>query len=68
MSFSPFDNKCVKPNAKKPLEIYLGHLEECVLHISPKVKLSHGWCPPIPFRIFVDHVTIFSSSLMQHLR
>ena len=35
----------------------------------PKVPLDHGdRCPLIPFRVFMDHVTIFSSSPMQQLR
>ena len=27
-SFSPFDIKCIRPNAKKPVQMFLGHLGE----------------------------------------
>ena len=33
-----------------------------------KVMFKQEWCPKIPFRIVVDHITIFHSSPMQHLR
>ena len=33
----------------------------------PKIAFDNGGCYPIPFRIFVDHVTIFSSGPAQHL-
>ena len=34
----------------------------------PKVALDHGGCPSTLSRIFVDYVTISSSSPMQYLR
>ena len=34
----------------------------------PMVALDYGDCPPIPFRIVVNHVTISSSNSMPHLR
>ena len=55
------------------------HLGESVFHIILTPHLIMGVAPPslppptslppppIPFRIFMDHVTIFSSSSMQHL-
>ena len=66
--FSPFDIKCKKLNAK--------NLWKCVFRASrrvsfsyfPKVALNHYGCHSIPFRIFVDLITIFNSSPMQHLR
>ena len=33
-----------------------------------KVEFDHEQCHLITFRIFVYHVTILNSSLMQHLR
>ena len=62
---------------KTPGNVFLGHLEEQVFHIFPRLHLIMEGLPPppphappplTPFRIFVDHVTIFSSSPMQHLR
>ena len=57
--------------------VFLGHLGESSSYF-PNPALDHGGAPPpipptttnttsIPFRIFVDHVTKFSSSLMQRL-
>ena len=47
------------------------HLGESVFHIILTPHLIMGVAPPpsppIPFRIFMDRVTIFSSSSMQHL-
>ena len=34
----------------------------------PKIALDHSDALLIPFKIFVDHVTIFNSSPMQYLR
>ena len=34
----------------------------------PKVAFNHGGCPPIPFRIFMNHVIILSLSYIKHLR
>ena len=49
--------------------VFLGHQGGWVFHIFPKlhsiIKLG---CPLIHLRIFVDHVTLFNLSPMQHLR
>ena len=46
--------------------IFLGYVGGWVFHIYPRLHLIMG--PLIPFRIFVDHVTIFSLNPGQHLR
>ena len=54
---------------------FLGPLVEIVFHIFPilhwimkrRGRMGGRGCP-IPFRIFVDHVTIFNLSPMQHLK
>ena len=68
--FSPFDIKCKKRNVK--------NLWKCIFMVFRKVSFSDfpntaldKWVvPPVPFRIFVDHVIIlyFNSSPTQHLR
>ena len=65
---SPFDIKYKKCNAK--------NLRKCIFRASsrvsfayfPKAALDHGWCHPIPFRIFVDYVTMSNWNPMQYLR
>ena len=66
---SAFDIKYKKCNAK--------NLRKCIFTASsrvsfayfPKTALGHGWCPPsIPFRIFVDYVTMSNWNPMQYLR
>ena len=69
--FSPFDIKCKKLNLvwKTSGYVFLGHLRGSVFHIFPTlhlIKCVSGW-PSIPFRIFVDHVSIFNWSPVQHL-
>ena len=52
--------------------IYCKNLWKCIFTVSMavsvshflKVGLDHGDSAPRPFRIFVDHVTIFSSNTM----
>ena len=51
--------------------VFLGNLLEGVYHIFPhfpKVGLDHEGWSPIPFKIFIDHFTIFNSSPMKHLK
>ena len=49
---------------KKTLEMFFLGPQESVA----KVALNHGGCTLITFIIFVNHVTIFNSSPMQHVR
>ena len=54
-----FDIKYKKLNLmQKTFEFFIFPLE-----ITPS-----WWCHPVPFRIFMDDITILSSSPMQHLR
>ena len=72
--FTPFDIKCKKFNVKKFFRVS----RRVNFSYFPKITLNHwgggvwgcggGGVPPIPFRIFVDYVTIFNSSPMQLLR
>ena len=55
--------KYLKPNAKKPLEMHFRASRRVGFSYFP--KNATWWVPPIPFRIFVDHVAVFSSSAMQ---
>ena len=75
----PFDIKCKKLNAKNLWKFIFRAYRRVTFFIFFKFALDHeggggggggggGVCFPIPFRIFVDHVTIFSLSPMQHLR
>ena len=52
----------------KPLEMYFQGIEKGKFFIISQDCSQSGELPPMPFRIFVDHVTIFNSSPMQHLR
>ena len=75
--FDPFGIKCRKLNIKNSGNVFLGHLGGSVFYIFRRLhsimcvcwggQVGCGW-PSIPFRIFVDYVTIFNSSPMQHLR
>ena len=41
----------------------------CIWNIFSRLQSIMGWvCPPIPSEFFMNHVTIFNSSPMQHLR
>ena len=68
--FSLFDIKCKKRYLiwKTAENVLLGHPGESVLHIFPRLYSKMGGCPPIPFRIFVDHVKLSSSRPVQHQR
>ena len=48
---------------KNSANIFFGHLGESSSYF-PNTAFDHGGAP-IPLRIFVDHVAIFSSRLMQ---
>ena len=51
--------------------IFLGHLGEWVFRIFPRLHLiieGRRGCLLIPFKVFMDHFTVFNSSPMQHLR
>ena len=47
---------------------FFGHLRVSFYYFPNTALNYEGFPPLIPFRIFVDHVAIFSSSHMQHLR
>ena len=80
--FSPFDIKCKIPYLKWKASgnVFLGHLGGWVFHIFPRlhsimyvcvcvnVCVEGGRWSLILFRVLVDHITIFNSSSMQHLR
>ena len=48
--------------------VFLVYIGERIFHIFPKMNSIIGGFSPIPFRIFLNYVTILNSSPMQHLR
>ena len=64
--FSPFDIKCKKHNGKNLWKFIFRASRMVSFSYFPKVALDYGGCPPI--LIFMDHLTIFNSSPVQHLR
>ena len=70
--FSPLDIKCKKlmqKTSRNNLRAIFKISRKVSFSCFPKVALDHGErCPLVPFRVFVDHITIFSSDPMQQLR
>ena len=48
--------------------MYFSASKRVVFSYFAKVPPDHGGFPLIPFTVFVDHVKIFNSGPMQHLR
>ena len=58
-----FDIKCKKKFNAKILWKYIFRTSRRVsISYFPKVALNHEGLPLTPFRIFMDHVTVFNSS------
>ena len=66
--FSPFDIKSKKLNVKNLWKCIFRASRRMIFSYFSNTVLDPGGCPPITFRIFVDHVIIFSTSPVQHLR
>ena len=65
--FNSFDIKCKKLNAKNLWKCIFRASRRVSFSYFPKVAFDHrgrGQCPPISFRIFVDHVSVEKPSPM----
>ena len=50
------------------MEMYFRASRRVSFSYFPETALDHEGCPPIPFRMVVDDVRVFSSSPIQYLK